>query len=219
MRHAVIPHLRALMLVTPLLLLAACQVPPVGGRGAPALYQLTLEKALPQRAAEDSGTVLLVERPQAAPGYDTPMIAYQTEAHQLRYYSRSRWADTPSRMVEPALVEALEQSGLFQAVVSPPSTVQPDLRLVTDMLQIRQIFEDEKTSHTQLRMRLRLVDLHRDSVLGSRMLEITEPAASPDAAGGVQAANAALLHAVEEVQSFTLELMQGHSMQARARRR
>ncbi len=189
------------------LALSACQLPPVGGRASPQLYQLALDESPVTAASGEGNGILVIERPQAAPGYDTARIAYQVAAHELRYYRESRWADTPSRMLEPALVDALESSGLFRAVVSPTSTVAPDYQLATDLLLVQQRFDSDGNSHARLRMRITLLDLRSDEVLGTRMIDIRKPAPTPDASGGVIAANQALQEAVRQLQPFIKNLL------------
>lgn len=194
--------LTSLLLLTAL---TACQLPS-GSRDAPERFQLTLsDPASPTEQVVWDGEhgILFVDRPHPAPGYGTARIAYQTAPHQLRYYRDSRWADTPDRMLEAALIAALEGSGLFRAVVGRPSTLSPDYYLATDLLHLVQRFDsDAQTSVTLLRLRVRLLDLDRERIVGTKTVDVRVPAPSADAAGGVAAANRALEQAVDQVRQF-----------------
>src|SRR3989338_6207209 len=64
--------------------------------------------------------VLAVSMPRARAGFDTAQMVWVRQAHGLEVYSRNRWADTPARMLAPLLVQALERSGAFHAVVPAP---------------------------------------------------------------------------------------------------
>ena len=72
--------------------------------------------------------------------YDTPRIAYMQHQYGLRYYTRSRWADTPARMLAPLLAEALNASGRFQALYASPGRVSAELRLDTELIRFHQDF-------------------------------------------------------------------------------
>ncbi len=188
-------------------LIGACSLTGNGGREAPRQYQLALTEAGLPALREPGTMVLLVERPQAAPGFDSRQIAYQTQAHELRYYTQSRWADTPARMLGPALIDILEQSGLFHTVLAPPASVAPDYRLVSDSLQLQQHFNDNGASHTLLRLRVQLIDQRQQRILGSRTIEVTRPAPAPTAQGGVVAANEALREAARQIQQFATAML------------
>lgn len=201
-------HLRFLTSIMLLAVLAGCQLTP-GSQQAPDRYQLVLADSESGSASEQvawSGEhgVLFVDRPRVAPGYDTSRIAYQTTPYQLRYYRDSRWTDTPDRMLEPALIAALEDTGLFRAVIGRPSTLAADYRLSTDLLHLVQRFDaDQQNSATLLRLRLRLLDLDQERIVDTATVEVSITAPSADAAGGVAAANRALKQAAQQVRDFT----------------
>jgi cholesterol transport system auxiliary component len=134
--------------------------------------------------------VLLVNRPMARVELDTTRMAYREQDYQLRYFARSRWADTPAQLLLPGLVEALEASGQFGAVVRVGSAARADLRLDADLLEFSQDFR-VGPGEFQLRLRLQLVDLETRAVLASRIF--TTRAAAPERSpyGVAQAANAA----------------------------
>lgn len=182
------------------LLLAGC-----AGLHAPAaqdvdLYLLdahAVSKALP----EQRNLVLAVGMPHAQPGFDTPRIAYVQRAHELDYYALSRWAAPPAHMLAPLLVQTLEQSGGFRAVVQAPGAAMADLRLDTELLRLQQDF-DIKPSREQVVLRVQLIELHSGRILASRVFAESEPAPSEDAYGGVIAANRALQRILEQLPEF-----------------
>jgi cholesterol transport system auxiliary component len=187
----------ALLLV--LLLLVACGVNrPVG---EPRTYLLEAVGRSPSAAAGD--LVLLITRPSAEPGFDSDGIAYTETPLSLSYYTQSRWADAPARMLGPLLVETLERSGAFRAVVIAPSSVAADLQLDVTLLRLQQSFL-QSPSRVELALRARLIDIADNRVLAGRTFEATEPTPSEDAYGGVQAANAALERVLTELAGFVV---------------
>jgi cholesterol transport system auxiliary component len=167
---------------------------------APTAYRLELDpEAIPQLSQR--GGVLRIAKPEAAAGVDTRGIAYRRQAHALRYYTRSRWADRPVRMLENVLTSAFEASGLFRAVVDD-TRVPADYLLTGQLLRLEQHVPPEGEPIVEMRLRLQLMTLPERRLLASRVLEARAPSPSVDAAGAVAAANAALAEVAAEAVRF-----------------
>ena len=188
------------ILITLALLMAGCAALQPPRMESPGLYLLDARPAAsatrPQR-----NLVLAVDPPSARPGFDTPQIAYVRQAHKLDYYVKNRWADTPSRMLAPLLVQALEQSGNFRAVLRTSNPIPADLRLDTELIRLQQDFTTQP-SRVELRLRAQLYDLKGRQVLAVREFDAAENAASEDAYGGVIAANRALARVLGQLTDF-----------------
>ena len=164
------------------------------------LYILAAE---PLRVAPHprSDVVIEVALPRAWPGFDTSQMVYIRQPYELDYFATSRWADTPSRMLFPLLVRALEQTQTFRTVVEMPSSVPADFRLDTEIVRLRQNF-GVQPSRVELTLRAQLTDLRARRVVASKVFEETQSAPTEDAAGGVSGANAALQRMLERVADF-----------------
>lgn len=169
---------------------------------APRIYQLSASTAPATSDRTPLPATLLVADPTAEPGYTSQGIAYRESAHQLSYYTRSQWADSPARMLRPALVAALEPSGLFRTVITRPTVVLPDYQLSTDILRLEQVFRTSTRSDVVFAVRVQLVNLNTRSVLGTRVIKVDEPAPTADAAGAVSAANAGLKALLVRIVAF-----------------
>lgn len=174
-----------------LLLLTSCTaIPP-----APTTVDYRLEltpgsvTALPHHPG-----VLRIARPQADAGADTRGIAYRSEPHQIRYYTKSRWADTPARMLATVLSGAFESSGLFDAVVDN-NRLPADYLLTTRLRRLEQLIAEDGKGAVQLQLRLQLIQLPERNLLGSWLIETEAPTAQDNAAAAVMAANQALAQA------------------------
>lgn len=154
-------------------------------------------KAIPGTPARDNRATLLISVPRAQPGFETPRMAYLLRPHELSYYAFNQWADTPARMLLRSLAQVMEGSGLWRAVVQAPSAVRADYRLDCDNLVLEQQF----FSHSRVRLALRaqLIDVKRQSVIGTHSFEIVEPSPSEDAYGGVLAANLASARLLDQI--------------------
>jgi cholesterol transport system auxiliary component len=147
--------------------------------------------------------VLAVSMPRARPGFDTPRIAYLRQPNELDYFVSNRWADTPARMLEPLLVQALEQSGSFRAVVRTPGVVPANIRLDTELVRLQQDFGTQP-SKVQITLRAQLIDVTDKRVLAVKLFDETENAVSDNAYGGVITANRLLQRVLDKLSDFCI---------------
>ena len=141
---------------------------------------------------------LVVNVPVAQPGFDTQRMAYTQRSYEVSYYAIHQWADSPARMLIPILIQALEQTGDWRAIVPMPTSVRGDHRVEIDQLELVQTFL-QKPSQVRLALRVQVIKLPEYLVLGTRLFEVVEVASSDDAYGGAVAANQAANTLVREV--------------------
>lgn len=186
------------LLIAAALLLAGCSLP-ASRHDEDVAHTLTLSPQVSMPAPLPAGRTLLIAPLTSAPGYASPAMAYRTTAHELRYFAHERWVDRPARLIEQALFAGL--SGAGATLVPAGSGARPDLRLVTDLVQLEQDFT-VRPSRVRLVLRVQLVDVRDRRLLGGDTLRLEQTAPSDDAAGGVAAANALLEQAVRQVGAF-----------------
>lgn len=145
--------------------------------------------------------VLAVSMPQARAGFDSARMIWVRQAHGLEVYSRNRWADTPARMLAPLLVQTLERSGAFRAVVQSPSGTSAMLRLDTEIIRLQQDFSVQP-SKVRLTLGAQLIDIGTRRVIATAEFDETENCTSEDAYGGVIAANRALERLLARLADF-----------------
>ncbi len=181
--------------------MSACSVISVADSDIPRTYLLDIPlPAIP--ATPPHGKTLLVAMPQAAPGFNTPGLAYVRSPYILEYYSKNQWVDTPARMLLPLLVHRLEASGLFGAILSAAtSPVAGEWRLDTEIVRLQQEFLTEP-SQVRLILRVQLLDMAARQVIATQLFEILENSPSEDAEGGVFATNQAIARVLNEIIAF-----------------
>jgi cholesterol transport system auxiliary component len=184
-------------------LLGGCTGLPTAQVPSPDLFVLEA-KPIAAVANAKRDLVLEVAKPRARPGFDTPQMAYVQRPYELDYFANSRWADTPSRMLAPLFVQALEDSGAFKAVVQGPDPVPADLRVDLELVRLQQDFRI-RPSRVELTVQAQLFDLHARRVLATRTFDEIETAPTDDAYGGVTAANAALQRLLQSVATFCVD--------------
>lgn len=164
----------------------------------------------PPAVIKRSSLVLQVTIPKAQPGYETRGIVYTRDPLTLDYFTKSEWADTPANMLAPLIVNAMESSGAFQAVMAAPAQSESDLRLDVDIIRLQHEFMSTP-SRVQLALRAKLFDAKTRQVLATRLFETVEISSSEDAYGGVQAANIAVKKLLAEMVAFVVAAAGGFS--------
>ena len=188
-------------LLVSLWLVSACSVLP---KPEPVSMDQYVLEYTPERVVVDAIEnlpVLIVTAPRANGGYDTHRIAYMKQEYSLRYYTRSRWADTPARMLAPLLADAMQATGQFQSLYTVPGSVAADYRLDTELIRFHQDFT-QQPSAVQITLRARLVDLQESRVVATQQFDVVEQAVTDDSYGGVVAANKAVRQLLDELALF-----------------
>ncbi|MEO6117738.1 MAG: ABC-type transport auxiliary lipoprotein family protein [Methylotenera sp.] len=149
---------------------------------------------------------MIINIPRAAAGYDSQHIIYVRKAHKLEYFAHSEWIDTPARMLAPLLVNAIEDSHAFSAVVQYPNHVIGDVRLDSEIIRLQQEF-DSQPSKVRFTLRVYLVNNVTKKVIAWREFDETAIATSDDPFGGVVAANKVVKTVLEKLAIFCSEAL------------
>jgi len=149
-------------------------------------------------AGKPGAGILVVNVPVGQPEFETSRMAYMQRPHEVSYFATHQWADPPARMLTPILVQALEQTGHWHAIVHMPTSVRGDHRMDTDQVVLVQDFL-QKPSQVRVALRIQILKLPEYLVLGTRLFDVAEETPNDDAYGGVVAANRAVERLVKEV--------------------
>ncbi|MBI5437024.1 MAG: membrane integrity-associated transporter subunit PqiC [Nitrosomonadales bacterium] len=194
---------RTLCILASSMLLAGCTALPAPKPESPHIYLLDAQPAA-KAAQVKRDLVLAVAMPRARPGFDTPQMAYLRQPHELEYFAANRWADAPPHMLWPLLVQALEQTGGFRAIVQTPGAIPADVRLDVELIRLQQDF-GTRPSRVQLTLRAQLSDVRSKRVLAVKLFDEMQNAASDDAYGGVTAANQIVQRVLNHLTDFCLD--------------
>lgn len=141
---------------------------------------------------------IVINSPKAAAGYDTRHIMYTRMPHQLEYFARNEWIDTPAHLLQPLLISAIDHKQNFIAVMSKPGAIKADLRLESEIIRLLQQF-DSKPSVVYFTLRVSIINNATDKIVALREFDERVIATSDDPIGGVFAANQAVKLALEKV--------------------
>jgi cholesterol transport system auxiliary component len=137
-------------------------------------------------------------------------MVYTRQPMTQEAFAQSVWADTPARMLAPMLVRQLQKRGVFRAVLLSPSAGRSDVSLDTTVLRLEQDFL-QAPSVVQLRLQLTLMDSSTRQVLASTTVSVRKNAPSDDAAGGAEAARAAVQTGLQQAEAFVQETVASRS--------
>ncbi len=145
---------------------------------------------------------LIINIPKAAAGFNTQRMMYTRARHQLEYFARNEWIDTPAKMLQPLMISAIENTRTFNAVLSKQSALASDLRLESEVIKLVQNF-NTKPSHVQFTLRATMIDSVTNKVIATREFDEHVDAISDNPIAGVVAANLAVNQAIYKLSVFS----------------
>ena len=167
----------------------------------PAFFALDGLPAPRAAAPSATGLTLVVNQPQAVPGFDGQHIVYLRQDHQLEHFAHSVWVDTPARMLAPLIADAVTRGDTIRVAVLPTGTAAADLRLDTQIVRLQQDFS-QRPSQVRFTLRATLLDDATRHVLATREFDASVAAPSDDPYGGVVAANQAVQAVLQALVAF-----------------
>lgn len=153
--------------------------------------------------ARKTTNTLLVSRPTAAAGYTTFRMAYMEKPSELSYYTRNRWIAPPAEMLQPLLVESIQQSHRFRAVAAAPFSGKTNYRLETNIVYIRQNLTIVPHK-MEIGLQVRLVDNQNQRIVASRLLQRSAPVLSLVPYAAVLTTNDLLCRLLQDVTRFVI---------------
>jgi cholesterol transport system auxiliary component len=147
---------------------------------------------------------LLVLTPETMPAYATTQMAYSTEVYQIAYFTKNEWAETPSQMIQPLIVQTLRSTHYFSEVLSPPYFGRHTFDLRIEVLEIKQDFASE-LAMLDLAMRVSLTRESTNQAVATKELSVNQPMSEKNPYAGVVAANEAMQKLLRELAEFVVE--------------
>jgi len=190
-----------LVIILTTFLMQSCGILPIHTSDTIHTYILSADIPTQTQSRKTGAGTLLVNLPGAHSGFNTQRMVYVKRNDEVSYFTVNQWAETPSHMLLPLLVSALERTNLWDAVVQMPSPVRGDYQLTSENLLLQQEFTQEP-SRVRMHLRLQLLELKNFQVLATREFTVLENAKSNDPYGGVQAANIATERLLQDISEW-----------------
>lgn len=149
---------------------------------------------------------LLVSQSTTKPVYNTTRMMYSKRPHQVSAYGLNEWAKTPSEMLHPLIVQTLNKTNYFHAVVTSANAGSYQYSLSTQIFQLQQDFT-RKTPVVKLSLHAQLMKAGSNRVIAAKVFNVTQRMSQRSPYAGVMAANKATERLLRQLVSFTLSAM------------
>lgn len=146
---------------------------------------------------------LVVALPEARSMNSTTNIAYSLKPYQVAYYSQNEWIETPAQMLQPLIIQTLQKTNHYTAVLSAPYFGPFDYTLNTQILFLQQAFTLTPPV-VQLTVRAQLSRSGTNQLIAVKQFEVNEPIHCCTPYAGVLATNAAVSKVLAELADFVL---------------
>lgn len=168
------------------------------------LYEINMAPHHVVKSHKRAGT-LLVMSPKTSAIYNTTDMAYSTHPHEVAYFAKNVWAARPAEMLKPLIINTLQRTHRFNAVISSEFVGDHSYVLSTQILELEQVFAPGcKHSDVHLAVRAELVRSTNgiNQVVATKNFVIIEPAPQNSPYGGVIAANHATAKMLKKLARF-----------------
>lgn len=148
---------------------SACALP--GAGDPPQLYTLTpkstFDGALPMVEWQ-----LVVERPIASAGLNTPRIAVQRSPVTMDYFARANWTDQAPALVQTLLIESFENTKKIRAVSRESTQLRADYVLQTELREFQAEYDTAgKPPQARVRINGKLIRMPDRVIVDSQTVE------------------------------------------------
>jgi cholesterol transport system auxiliary component len=160
---------------------------------APPLKRYTLESGeVPVLSASRyRSKVLKVSYPQTLKEKITERMSFSYALGDRGYYQNSQWSNNLGKLLQGSLIESLQRSRMFKAVLPYASTAGEDLRLESTIYDFSHHIRGEE-SYAVVSIGFSLIDTHTGRLLKTKRFSYREETPTLNAEGYAIATNRAL---------------------------
>ncbi len=149
-------------------------------------------------------TTILVAAPDSLPVFNTTQMAYTTKPFYVTYFSKNAWAETPAQMLSALIVQTLQNTHGYRAVITLPSAGYYNYILNTQITELQQDFT-HRTPFVTFSLRAQLVRASTNRVIASKQFTVHQPMRKINPYSGVIAANQAVAKVLRQLAVFCNE--------------
>lgn len=151
---------------------------------APALKIYTLE--VPQttiaKSSHYQSKTIKITYPQSLREQMSQKMNFSYSINDRGTYQNSQWSNNMSKLLQGTLIDILERSRLFKAVLSDTSTLKENYRLESNIFAFEHRVRGD-VSHAVISIQFTLIDANTGKLVKSRRFSYQEPTPSTDAKG------------------------------------
>ena len=160
---------------------------------APALKIYTLNVPEVQQNMQGTFThkIIKVTYPQSLREQMSQKMNFSYSINDRGTYQNSQWSNHMSKLLQGTLIDVLERSRLFKAVLADTSTLKENYRLESNIFAFEHRVRAEQ-SHSVVSIQFTLIDADSGKLVKSRRFSYQEPTPSTNAKGYATATNVIL---------------------------
>ncbi|MBX3708885.1 MAG: membrane integrity-associated transporter subunit PqiC [Gammaproteobacteria bacterium] len=148
--------------------------------------------------------ILLIPTPETRPIYNTTQMAYMLKPYQIAYFSKNEWAETPAQMLHVLLIQTLQKTHFFKAVVTSPYNGHYDYVLNTEILELKEDLT-HSTPLLVLSVRAQIFKISANQIIATKQFTVSLPIPRGTPYGAVFAANQAAATILRQIAIFCLD--------------
>ncbi len=167
-------------------------------------YVLNVHPQPMQKKKLQRRNTLMVTTPEVKTIFSTTDMLYSTSRFKVAAFAKNSWGDPPAQMLQPLIIQAMQNTHYFTAVVSQSTLGDYDFILSSEIMDFKQIFFNRQ-SIFHLDLRAQIINGVTDKVVASKEFSIDQPAPMNSPLGGVIAANCATEKLLEQIAAWYLQ--------------
>jgi len=160
---------------------------------APALKIYTLDVPQTEVAKQSPyySKTIKVTYPQSLREQISQKMNFSYSMSDRGTYQNSEWSNNMSKLLQGTLIDVLDKSRLFKAVLSDTTTLKENYRLESNIFAFEHRVRGE-SSHAVVSIQFTLIDADTGKLVKSKRFSYQEPTPSTDAKGYAMATNAVM---------------------------
>jgi len=160
---------------------------------APALQIYTLEVPEVEQysSSKFKHKVIKITYPQSLREPMSQKMNFSYSMNDRGTYQNSEWSNHMSKLLQGTIIDVLEQSKVFKAVLSDSSALKENYRLESNIFAFEHRVRD-KQSHAVISVQFTFINADTGKLLKSKRFSYREATPSIDAQGYAKATNAAI---------------------------
>ncbi len=155
----------------------------------------------PVVAHSDRKWVLLVLPVEAPSIVNTTQIAYLIPPYKIGYFVKHNWAAMPTQMLQPLIVQTLQNTHHFYSVNSVPFIGNYHYVLTTQLLTLHQTVASDR-SEVYVVLRAQLINAVTKQVVAVKTFSVSQPTIVNTPESGVIATNKAVATVLKQLATF-----------------
>lgn len=195
---------RSLLLFGMISLLNACSLLSPVKTEETTKYVLNVHPNPMQKKKLARRNTLMVTTPEVKPIYSTTDMWYSTSRYKIAAFAKNSWGDPPAQMLQPLIIQTLQNTHYFTAVVPQSTLGNYDFILSSQITSFKQVFCGRE-SVFELGLRAQIINGMTNKVVASKEFFVEQHAPINSPLGGVIAANCAIEKLLKQLAAWYLQ--------------